>query len=182
MVDTTFPYQIVILTEHYSFAGGLFLHEQRLSDFLNDKRDSTILLRNISVSRLEEPAKILEKMPFSVIPKAGMVVVFEPPQKTSPLVRHFIKYPKQKYDVFVALDAMQVHGKLNVQGPLDLRQAITNLTESFIPITEATVTVNVNPGLVIKREAVLLNVQRIRLLGETEPPMPPEENPPVVNP
>jgi hypothetical protein len=182
MVDTTLPYQIVLLTQDYSISGGLFLHEQRLSDFLNDKRDSTILLRNVSITWLEDPANILEKTPFSIISKAGIVLAFEPPQKTTPLGRHLIKYPKQKYDVIVAMDRMEVHGKLNVQGPLNLRQAITNMAESFIPITDATVTINVNPKVMFKREAVLVNVQRIRLLGELAPQATPEEKETGSNP
>ena len=175
MVDTTFPYQIVLLTEDYSISGGLFLHDQRLSDYMNDKRDTTILLRNANIARLEDPAKILEKTAFSIIPKTGIVLAFEPPQKTTPQGRQYIKYPKQKYDVIVALDRMEVHGKLNVQGPLNLRQAITNMAESFIPITEAVVTLNDNPKLILKREAVLVNVQRIRFLGELTPQATPEE-------
>jgi hypothetical protein len=170
MVDTTIPYQIVLLTQDYSISGGLFLHEQRLSDFLNDRRDSTILLRNVDIARLEDPARIIEKTPFSVIPKAGIVLAFEPPQKTLSQTRQFIKFPKQKYGVFLAVDSMEIHGKLNVQGPLNLRQAITNMAESFIPITEATVTLKANPRLILKQEAVLVNVQRIRFLGELAPP------------
>ena len=87
MVDTSLSFQIVLFTEHYSITGGLFLREQRLSDFLNDRRDSTILLRNASMARLEDPAKIIEKTPFSIIPKAGIVLAFEPPQKTTPTGR-----------------------------------------------------------------------------------------------
>ncbi|MGB8213625.1 MAG: hypothetical protein WCE68_08710 [Anaerolineales bacterium] len=169
MVDNTnFPYQIVVLTEHYSITGGLFLREQRVSDYLNTKLDSTILLRNSSLAHLEDPAKIIEKMPMSIVPKAGIVLVFEPPQKTTPKGRQFIKYPKQKYGVFLALDGMEVRGKLNVQGPLDLRNTITNLAESFIPITEATVSLLCDPTLFIKREAVLVNAQHIRFLAEME--------------
>jgi hypothetical protein len=177
MVDTTFPYQIVIFTKDYSISGGLFLHEQRLSDFLNDKRDSTILMRNASVARLEEPAKILEKTVISIIPKAGIVLAFELPKKRPTTGRLIIKYPKQKYDVFLALDSMEVYGKLNQQGPIDLRHAITNLAESFLPITEATVKLKESPAFILKREAVLVNVQRIRFLGELEPQTPPEEQP-----
>ena len=182
MVDTTFPYQIVLLTQDYSISGGLFLHEQRLSDFLNDRRDSTILLRNVDIARLEDPARIIEKTPFSVIPKAGIVLAFEPPQKTLSQTRQFIKFPKQKYGVFLAVDSMEIHGKLNVQGPLNLRQAITNMAESFIPITEATVTLKGNPRLILKQEAVLVNVQRIRLLGELAPQATPEEKETGSNP
>jgi hypothetical protein len=67
------------------------------------------------------------------------------------------------------MDSMEVHGKFNVQGPLNLRQAITDMAESFIPITEAIVTLKANPDLIIKQEAVIINVQRIHLLGESTP-------------
>ena len=176
MVDTTVPFQIVIFTEHYSITGELFLHNQRLSDFLNDRRDSTILLRNASVACLEEPAEILERTVVSIIPKAGIMLAFEPPQKTTPPGRQLIKYPKQKYDVFLALDGMEVRGKLNVQGPLDLRHAITNAAESFIPITQAAVTLKVNPTFVLKQEAVLVSVQHIRFMGEVEQKTPGPDN------
>jgi hypothetical protein len=176
MVDTIFPYQVVLFTQHYSITGGLFLREQRLSDFLNDRRDTSILMRNTAVARLDQPAKIIEKTGSSVIPKTGIVLAFEPPQKKVSTGR-FIKYPKQKYDVFLALDGMQVHGKLNQQGPLDLRHAFANLSESFLPITQATITLNAAPTLVIKQEAVLVNVQRIRFLGDLETQTPPEEKP-----
>ena len=37
--------------------------------------------------------------------------------------------------------------------------------------------VKANPALILKREAVLVNVQRIRFLGEMEQQTPPEEKP-----
>jgi len=176
MAETIFPFQVVFLTQHYSIEGRLYLHEQRLSDFLNDRRDRSILMRNTSVARLEQPAKILGKTNTSIIPKAGILLAFEPPQKTNPLSR-FIKYPKQKYDVFLVLDGMEVHGKLNQPGSLDLRSAITNLSESFLPITQATVTLDAAPTFSIQRETVLVNVQHIRYLGDMEVETPPEEMP-----
>jgi len=177
MVDTVFPFQVVLFTEHYSIAGGLFLHEQRLSDFLNDRRDTSLMMRSSSIAHLADPAKILEKTLISIIPKAGVILAFEPPQKTQPRGRQFIRYPKNKYPVFVGLEGMQVRGKLNQQGPIDMRQALTNLSESFLPITEATVTLDINPGFILKRDAILVNVQRIRFLGELEPAPTPEETP-----
>ena len=156
MVDTVFPYQIVIFTQHYSITGGLFLREQRLSDYLNDRRNTSILMRNTSVAHLKDPAKILEKTVSSIIPKAGILLVFEPSQRITTTGRLYIKYPKQKYPVFLALDGMEVRGKLNQAGPLDLRGAVTNAAESFLPITEATVTFDVNPAFILKREAVMV--------------------------
>ncbi len=166
MLDTTHSNEVVVFTHDYSITGYLSLNERRLSDFLNDKRDTFIHLRNVSIARLEEPAKILEKTITSIIPKAGIVLVFECPHPTAPSVRKLIKYPKSKYDVFIATDGLEIHGHLNQSGPLDLRQAITNLSESFIPITEATVNFKVTPPFVLKQDAVLINVQRLRLMGD----------------
>ncbi len=178
MPETTIPYQIVVFTQYHSISGGLFLRDQRLSDHLNDRRDTTISLRNVNVARLEEPAKVLERSLFSIVPKAGIVLAFEPPQKTIIPQKRFIKYPKDKYEVFIVTDGMEIRGQLNVTGPLDLRTAITNASASFLPITQATVTLRAAPALVVKRDAVLVNAQRIRFIGEVEPKTAPPPQPP----
>jgi hypothetical protein len=168
MVDTTLPIQIVIFTTEFSITGGVFLHDQRLSDFMNDRRETTILLRNASVARLDSPARILMDTPVSVVPKTGIVLAFEAPQKVPPRTLKFIKVPKEKYNVFLVSDGMQVRGNLNILGPLDLRNAITNASGAFLPITQAAVTLIANPSLLLKEEAVMVNVQRIRLIGVPE--------------
>ena len=61
---------------------------------------------------------------------------------------------------------MEVHGKLNVQGPLDLRQAITNWPSPSCRSRRPPSRSNANPAFILKREAVLVNVQRIRFIGE----------------
>lgn len=175
MSGTTIPYQIVIFTHQHSISGGIFLHEQRLSDFLNDRRDTNVVLRNANVARLENPAHILERTLFSVIPKEGIVIAFEPPQKTTPVRRGFIKYPKQKYEVFMILDGMEVRGNLHVQGSLDLLHVQTDTSHSFLPITDATVSIEANPNFLLKREAIIINTQRIRFIGEVQPKTNPTE-------
>jgi hypothetical protein len=184
MAETTIAYQVVVFTQHHSFSGGLFLRDQRLSDHLNDRRDTTIGLRNVTVARLEEPAKILERTLFSAVPKEGIVIAFEPPQKIAIPQKRYIMYSKDKYDVFIVTDGMEIHGELNVTGALDLRTAITNASASFLPITQAVVTLKAAPALVVKREAVLVNSHRIRFIGEVEPkktaaPPPPQSEEPL---
>lgn len=168
MPETSTPYQIVIFTRLHSIAGSIFLHDQRFSDFLNDRRDKNILLRNASVARLSNPARILEKTLFSAIPKAGIVLAFEPPQKTPQPQRRFIKAPKDKYDAFLLLEGMEVRGEVHVKGMLDLVRLLADTGDSFLPLTQATVTIEANPSFLLRREAVLVNTQHIRFIGEME--------------
>lgn len=169
MAEATVLYQIVIFTQQHSISGGIFLHEQRLSDFMNDRRDTNVMLRNASVARLENPARVLEKILFSAIPKAGIVLVFEPPQKIPPPTPRFIKFSKEKYGIYLILDGMETRGNIHVQGSLDLLQVLTNSSQSFLPITQASVTIEANPAFLLKQEAVLVNIQHILFIGEVQP-------------
>jgi hypothetical protein len=168
MVDTTIPYQIVILTQQHFIRGGIFLHNQRLSDFINDRRDTNIMLRNANVARLGNPTVTLEKTLVSFIPKSGIVLIYEPPQKDPLTAPRFIKFPKEKYEIFFITDGLEVRGTIHVPGSLDLLNILTNSTQSFLPITQATVSVEANPNILLKQETILINTQRIRFIGEIQ--------------
>jgi hypothetical protein len=173
MPETNLPYQIVIFTQQHSISGGIFLRDQRLSDFLNNRHETNILLRNASVARLENPAKVLERTVFSVVPKAGIALVFEPPQKVAPS-RRFIKYPKERYLIYLIMDGMEARGEIHVQGNLDLLHLLADAGQAFLPITQATVTMEANPNFLLKQETILVNTQRIRFIGEIQSKNPTE--------
>jgi hypothetical protein len=175
MAGTTFLYQIVIFTHQHSISGGIFLHEQRLSDFLNDRREMNVALHNASVARLENPGKVLKRTTESLVPKSGIVLAFEPPQKSIQLPQRFIKkYPKDKHEVYLILDGMEVHGEVHVPGVFAQLQFLTDAGDSFLPLTHATVTIEANPNFLLRQEAVMINPRHIRFFGETEPKNTPE--------
>ena len=83
-VEPAVAYRVVILTSRHYVSGDLLFKNQRLSDYLNDRRESMISLRNVEVARLHEPGKILQAHPAAVVPKTWATVAFEPPQKSIP--------------------------------------------------------------------------------------------------
>ncbi len=174
MPDTTPPYQIVIFTHQHAINGGVFLRTQRLSDYLNDRRDTNVRILNASIARLENPGRVVERTHFAIVPKESIMLVFEPPQKRPPQ-RGFIKFPKDQYEIYILLDGVEVRGNIHVQGALDLLNVLANNAHSFLPITNPTVTILANPTLPFKSEAILINVQRIRFIGEIKPENDPGE-------
>jgi len=168
MVGTTIPYEIVIFTHQIFISGTIFLRDQRLSDFLNDRREKKVVVHNASVARLENPGKVLEKTLVAILPKSGIVLAFELPQKVS-MPPRFIKYPKEKFAVFLILDGMEVRGEVHMVGSLDLLQILVDSGDSFLPITQATVAIEANPNFLLRQEAVVVNTQRILFIGEVEP-------------
>jgi hypothetical protein len=169
MPDTTIPFQIVIFTREHSITGGVFLREQRLSDFLNDSRNTAVMLRNSSVAKLDTPGKVLERTMVSFVPKSGIVLAFEPPQKGPPAPQRFIKYPKQKYEVFIIMDGIEVRGSIHMHGALDLVHVLTNTPQPFVPITNATANIKARPDFLLTDVTVLINILQIRFIGEIQP-------------
>jgi hypothetical protein len=170
MADET-SYSIVVLTARHSISGELRLREQRLSDYLNDRRETTITLRDTRIARLTDPGKIIQKNDLAVIPKAWAIVAFEPPQKAIPPAKRFYGYVrKQMHAVFIVLEAMEVRGTLHTTSDLDLRRVMTISTDPFLPLTKAVVTLAVNDRFIIEQEAVMINSSLIRYIAKVEAP------------
>jgi len=160
-------YDVVILTADHSFSGQLVLRDQRLSDFLNNRQNTFIVLRKVSVSRLNDPSKVLEQDSHAVVAKDAVLIAFEPPQQTVQAShRLFAHVAKERTDVFIALEGMEVRGVLHSSGQLELDRIIATPNEPFIPLTNATVTLQANTRFVIQQDTVMINVHEIRYLGK----------------
>lgn len=169
MTMPTASYQIVIFTACHSITGEIFLNK-RLSDYLNDKRETTVSMRNVNVARLQEPGRILHKSYTSIVPKTAIVMAFEPPQPTIPRPKGFFVPQRDKFDVFAVTDNLEVRGVIQTTSPLDLKNILSSLAHSFLPFTQATVTVPQNPHITLQQRTVLVSVEHIRFISEVPTP------------
>jgi hypothetical protein len=174
MADTNVPFPVVLFTQQHSISGSVFLRGQRFSDFLNDRREKNVLLRNATVARLENPSKVIEKTLFSFVPKSGILMAFERPLEAFSTQRSYLKHPKNKHDVFLAMDGMEVRGLIHVPGQLDLLNILANSGDSFLPLTQVSVSIGASPNIMLRPEAVIINAQCIRFIGEVESKNPTE--------
>jgi len=169
MPENAINYQIVLFTNRHSITGELVLKDKRLSDHINERVDTMLGLRNVTIARLEDPARILHKMATAVIPKNGIVLIFEPPQTAiPPSIRFFGYVKKEKHDVFLVMDGMEVSGILHTLVNPDFRGIMVNSPDAFLPITQATVRLDANLDLTIRQEAILVNIQRVRFIGKLD--------------
>jgi len=172
-VEPAITYRVVILTSHHYVSGDLLYKNQRLSDYLNDRRESVISLRNAEVARLSDPGKILQRHPAAVVPKNLAQIAFEPPQKAIPLAHRFYGYAKkQEHPVFLLMNEMEVRGILHTPADLDLRRIFVDVAGSFLPITKAVVSLFANEKYVIQQDAVMVNAGLVRYLAKIETPLP----------
>lgn len=173
MAEERVRYSIVLLTANHSISGELLFRGQRLSDFLNDRRETVVSLLDATVARLDEPGKVVQKQPAAVVPKSWVIVAFEPPQSAIPPAHRFFGYVKKEaHEVFVVMEGMEVRGTLHTAGDLDLRRVLTVPEHTFLPITKAIVTLESNRKYVIEQDAIMVNSARIKYIGKSGPRIP----------
>ncbi len=166
---STIDYDIVILTSNHSFSGKVSLRDQRLSDFLNNRHDAFFALTKVSVARLNDPGNVLEQDAQAVITKNDVLIAFEPPQKAIPAANRFFGYVrKERTDVFIAVEGMEIRGILHTNGPLELERFLALSSDLFVPVTNARVTLQANTRYVIEQAAIMVNVRQIRYLAKVE--------------
>jgi hypothetical protein len=169
MIESSFDLKVVIFTNRHSITGEMAVKEKRLSDQINERVDTMLALSNVTIARLDNPAQVLHIMQTAVVPKAGIVLIFEPPQKTVlPTNRFFGYIKKEKYEVFLTLDGMEVRGILHTQPNPDFRVVLVNSPDAFLPITQASIRLDANPGMKINQDAILINTQRVRFVGKLD--------------
>lgn len=160
-------YDVVVLTSDHSFSGLLSLRDQRLSDFLNARHNTLMNLTKVSVARLNDPGKVLEQDLYAVLTKSNIQIAFEPPQKAIDAASRFFGYVRKEHtDVFIAMESMEVRGVLHTPGTLDMERFIAMPTDPFVPVTNATVTLQANTRYVIQQAAIMVNVYQIRYLAK----------------
>lgn len=173
MSEERVRYTIVLLTARHSIAGELLFRGQRLSDFLNDRRETVVSLLDATIARLDEPSKVLQKQPAAVVPKSWVEIAFEPPQSAIPPAHRFFGYVKKEaQEVFLLMEGLEIRGTLHTPSDLDLRRIITPVEHGFLPITKAIVTLTANHKYVIEQDAIMVNSARIKYIGKAGPRIP----------
>ena len=163
--------KVVFLLSNHSVAGEVNLKDRRLSDLLNETRDSVVVLLNATLARLSDPGKIQSRDPSTVLPKTKIMIAFELTSTGIGAKRLYGYQKKRKYHVVMTTESMEIRGFLHATTDIDLRVLAGGQSERFVPVTNAVVTLRANDKLVIEQEVVLVNVHHNEYfsLGDAEP-------------
>ncbi len=163
---------VVILTRSHSITAEVELHGERLSDLLNNDRQSAISLLKTKVARLTQPTKVIAQQSSAVIPKHQILLAFEvKPQRTERRLYGYVK--KNQHPIFAMMDGVEVQGIVHTTDSLDITDTyrfITMHNQMFVPVTQAQVTFCDDERYLIKQETVLVNVQRLHYIAKAPPP------------
>ena len=161
---------IVALTNSHSVTGTVILRDQRLSDLLNDRRDSVIQVFEATVTGNASARKIQESK-NAVLSKDNIVLLFEQSDvSTGSLKRPYAYTLKQRHDVFLISQGIEIRGTMYSKGDFDvveLHRLIATSGERFVPVTEARIALP-SGQVFTKKAGVLVNAAHVNFISKAD--------------
>jgi hypothetical protein len=147
--------QVDFFTTTHRISGGIQTGPKPLSDLLNDRTQSYLLLTNVYVSCLDNPAEISDYAPVAYLSKENLNFVILSSRETRTPDRSRIT--AHEYEALATLPGCEVRGKFVGPHRIDLRSFSPAALDAFLILTEATARLTGPAEATFSGEAILVN-------------------------
>ncbi len=132
---------VTLVTHEHLINGGLATQGSRLLDVLNNELTGMLLMHDVQIASVQQPAEPCIVLPAAMIRK-GLVnlVILRSSEHEAPEKRWFNYVEKQPYHAWLVLPSCRVEGTLRLTRTSQPMMAIFQQREEFLPVTGATVT------------------------------------------
>jgi hypothetical protein len=139
---------------------------ERLSDFLNLKNDTSVLIRDAQISRLLG----MGKSPPILMPETRMekhsILFAYPNEKDVTSKSIYRRASRMVYPVAVIMPNFELLGSIHLSEKLEIRRVLLSRSDDFIALTDATAIYSLYPAVTIWRNAIVFNKSLMILIGE----------------
>ena len=159
----------VLLASPRLVTGTLAAREARLSDALNNRLESVIRLENAHLGRYGNQSANTP-VSVAVVPKQQIVVAYETGEGEAP-IRAFSSFvSKERTDLLLLAAGLRITGTGHGVGRFDageLQQVVHGDEDHFLPVTNATLALNVEGVKSVPLPFLLLNVRHLQFIART---------------
>jgi hypothetical protein len=161
--------QADFFTTTHRISGGVQTGPKPLSDLLNDRTQSYLLLFSVSVSRLDQAIELGTHAPVAYLSKDNLNFVIVPSRETR--APDGSRFTAHEYQALVTLPGCEIRGKFVGPHRLDLKSFSPAILQAFVVLTEASARLTGVPEATFGGEAILVSRARLEslCLVESEP-------------
>jgi len=155
-----------VYTSDHIIRGNLTSPDERLSDILNIKNESAILIEDVLVTRLPNlndipPIKFLEAR----IEKRSILFAC-PAQRDITQKSMYRRATRLPYDVCVLVPGFEIIGTIHLTEKFDTRRVLVAHPDDFIPLTNAMARYVAYPALIVRNSPIVFNKSLASFIGE----------------
>ena len=142
---------------------------ERLSDLLNLKNETTIIVREAVVSQLLGMGKSPPIQMAELRLEKHSILFAYPDERDMTTKSIYRRSIRQVFQVCVLVPNFELTGSIHLTEKLEIRRILLSRADDFIPITDATAVYALYPAVTIRRSTIIFNKNRMVLIGELTP-------------
>lgn len=168
------PIEVEVYTTEHVIRGLVETSGERLSDILNNKTESALLIGPAQVSRLLSVGKSPPvKVSLARVEKAGILFA-TPVERDLTHKSLYRRATRLGFQLVVLVPNFELRGTIHLTERLDIRRVLVVRPEDFIPLTEATATYVLYPQVTVRADTLVFNKARVVLIAEEPSVIPPD--------
>jgi hypothetical protein len=168
------PHPVVVtlfLASSRMVTGTFTAREPRLSDALNSRLDSVVSLENAQLGRFGNPSAN-EPVSVAIVPKPHIAIAYEQSvDRSTTESRRYPYVPKQSAELVVLTAGLRITGTGHGLGEFaaaDFQQIVHGGEDHFLPVTYATLSLDVEGTQSASFPFLLLNIRHVQFIARAE--------------
>lgn len=167
------PIEVELYTPDHMIRGLLETAGERLSDILNNKTESAVVVGQAQVSRLLNVGKSPPlRLGLVRVEKASLLFA-TPVERDLTHKSLYRRATRVGFNLVVLVPNFELHGTIHLTEKLDIRRVLLVRPEDFIPLTDATATYVLYPQVTVRADTLVFNKARVTLIAEEPSATPP---------
>lgn len=158
--------EIEIFTVDHAIRGFIETGGERLSDVMNNRKQSSVLLSDAYMIRLFNAGSTAKAKIAEANIDKSQILFARPVQADLTHKSLYRRATRQLYQVALNLPSFEIRGVIHLTGKFDVARVLIERPEDFIPITNCRATYVFNPRLEIAANIFVVNKQRITVIAE----------------
>ncbi|MCX6078035.1 MAG: hypothetical protein NTW32_00725 [Chloroflexi bacterium] len=142
---------------------------ERLSDLMNLKNETSIMVREAQISQLLGMGKSAPIQMSELRMEKHSILFAYPDERDMTTKSIYRRASRQVYPICVLLPNFELFGSVHLTEKMDIRRVLLSRSDDFIPITDATVIYSLYPAITIRRSTIIFNKNQMILIGEHVP-------------
>jgi hypothetical protein len=177
------PVRLTLYTDSFVIRGSMMTRQRRVTDMLNMADERFLVLSDVATDEFGTRGESLRAEFAQVNLASVLFAVVNEPVEPAPELRT----PKMPEEALISVPPFKVTGYIHLMPERSLRDALTELTGAFLPVTAATYWSDVLSEARATAELIAVNHERAQILAPhrvadpwagLDPATPPVEPPP----
>lgn len=152
-------------TSDHVIQGSIDTPQERLTDFLNWKNETTVLIKDARLSRLLSLGKTPPLVLADARVEKSAILMAHPVERDMTSKSIYRRTSRLAFPITVLLPTFELSGLVHLTEKIEIKRVLLSRPEDFIPLTEATATYTLFPTVKVGKGTLIFNKTHMFLIG-----------------